>query len=96
MKKMAIFLMLPLLLCGCTGQSAQTSVPETTQAAEVSAEDPHALRLTQEENVRKATYENKTAYTDFLAQAEKLYLIPGLKQVLTPQGIAVCPTTGRS
>ena len=52
--------------------------------------------MTQESNVRKATYENKDAYTDFLAQTEKLFLIPGLKQVLTPQGIAVCPTTGRT
>lgn len=55
-----------------------------------------SLRLTQEENVRKATYEKMNAYTDFLAQTEKLFLIPGLKQVLTPQGIAVCPTTGRT
>ena len=61
-----------------------------------SAGRPHALRLTQEENVRKATYEGKTAYSEFMEQAQKLFLIPGLKQVLTPQGIAVCPTTGRT
>lgn len=82
-----------LLLSAC----GQTEVPET-QATTTLAEttDPHALRLTQESNVRKATYENKDAYTNFLAQSEKLFLIPGLKQVLTPQGIALCPNTGRT
>ena len=90
--------MILLLLCGCSSNAqpsaAVTSAAEATQAQEAS--DPNALRLTQEENVRKATYENKSAYKDFLEITEKLFLIPGLKQVLTPQGIAVCPTTGRT
>lgn len=83
-----------LLLCGCSAQAEPpvTEAPAPTQETT----DPHALRLTQEENVRKATYEGKDAYTDFLTLAEKQFLIPGLKQVLTPQGIAVCPTTGRT
>lgn len=81
-----------LLLAGC----AAAQQPESTAPApaDVPAADPHALRLTQEENVRKATYENKDAYADFLTRNEKLFVIPGLKQVLTPQGIAVCPNTG--
>lgn len=87
MKRIIGLILMLVLLCGCsTGQS-----PETTPTQ---AED--GFRLTQESNVRKATYENMTAYTDFLAQTEKLFLIPGLKQVLTPQGIAVCPNTGRT
>lgn len=94
----SLLLVLMLLLTGC-GQK-QGSQSETTQApAETAAQEtapPHALRLTQESNVRKATYEGKSPYVDFLAQTEKLFLIPGLKQVLTPQGIAVCPTTGRT
>ncbi len=89
----ALIFALLLLLPGCS----QPEAPET-QATTVPVEtsDPHALRLTQESNVRKATYEDKDAYTDFLACSEKLFLIPGLKQVLTPQGIAICPTTGRT
>ena len=89
----ALILALLLLLSGC-GQPEATEPPSTT--APVETKDPHALRMTQESNVRKATYEDKDAYTDFLDMAEKLFLIPGLKQVLTPQGIAVCPTTGRT
>ena len=86
---------LVLLLCGCgTSQSPETET--TAPASEVETEASNGMRMTQESNVRKATYENKDAYTDFLAQTEKLFLIPGLKQVLTPQGIAVCPTTGRT
>lgn len=84
-----------LLLCGCS-QPAPQETTQPTQAQTEETIDPHALRLTQESNVRKPTYEGKTAYTDFLAQTEKVFLIPGLKQVLTPQGIAVSPTTGRT
>lgn len=87
-----------LLLCGCSGNAGQqaTEVAEETTTAPEETVDPTALRLTQESNVRKASYEGKAAYEDFLAKAEKLFLIPGLKQVLTPQGIATCPTTGRT
>jgi len=87
----SLILVLLLMLSGCS-HSPAVETQETT----LETTDPHALRLTQESNVRKATYEDKTAYTDFLAQTEKLFLIPGLKQVLTPQGISVCPTTGRT
>jgi len=88
-------LTLLFLLSGCAQhQSSETLA--ATQAPALETESPNALRLTQESNVRKATYEGKAAYTDFLAQSEKEFLIPGLKQVLTPQGIAVCPTTGRT
>ncbi len=94
MKRFLCFLItLALVLAGCasTQQSETTEVPSDP----VESVDPHALRLTQEENVRRVTYENKDAYAAFLAKTEKLFVIPGLKQVLTPQGIAVCPTTGR-
>lgn len=89
----ALIFALLLLLSGCS----QPEPPET-QATITPSEttDPYALRLTQESNVRKATYEDKTAYTEYLGMAEKLFLIPGLKQVLTPQGIAICPVTGRT
>ncbi len=83
-------LVLLLLLAGCTQQ------PQETQSPTEETKDPHALRLTQESNVRKATYEDKEAYTDYLELAQKLFIIPGLKQVLTPQGISVCPSTGRT
>ena len=94
MKRIISIVLSMLVLCGCT-RSQQ--VTETQPAVEASTpqeiSDPFALRLTQESNVRKATYEGKAAYEDFLSKAEKLFLSPGLKQVLTPQGIAVCPTT---
>ena len=91
MKRLFSFLLvLLILLAGCSHQSQETQPPTEEP------KDPHALRLTQESNVRKATYEDKDAYTEYLKQAQKLFLIPGLKQVLTPQGISVCPTTGRT
>lgn len=94
LKKISVLLLMVLFLYGCssTAEPPVTEAPVQTQETTAA----NTLRLTQEENVRKATYENKTAYTDFLAKAEKLFVIPGLKQVLTPQGIAVCPTTGRT
>ena len=93
MKRLFCFFLISLLLLsGCS----ETQAPPETQPTTAVTEDPHALRLTQESNVRKATYEKMEAYTDYLAMAQKLYLIPGLKQVLTPQGIAVCPATGRT
>ena len=82
-----------LLLCGCSAEADSPAAETTIQTQETNSYD---LRLTQESNVRKATYENKTAYEVFLARSEKQFLIPGLKQVLTPQGIAACPTTGRT
>lgn len=100
MKRIICIVLVLLLLSGCS-QSQQTPVTQPTVETIVETTvpqetDPHALRLTQESNVRKATYEDKSAYTNFLDQAEKSFLIPGLKQVLTPQGIAICPTTGRT
>ena len=97
MKRIICIILTLLMLCGCA-QNQQTAETQPDVETTVSPEsvDPHALRLTQESNVRKATYEGKTAYEAFLAQAEKLFLIPGLKQVLTPQGIALCPVTGRT
>lgn len=93
---LSIITVLLLLLNGCAqNKTTETEVPSTETIPQETV-DPTALRLTQESNVRKATYEDKTAYTDFLGQSEKAFLIPGLKQVLTPQGIAVCPTTGRT
>ena len=96
MKQIVCLLLICMLLAGCGETEAAQTGPETTQAAVQETIDSTALRLTQEPNVRKATYEGKEAYTDFLAQAQPLFLIPGLKQVLTPQGIASCPTTGRT
>lgn len=96
MKRIAAVLLVCLLLAGCGATQTVGTQPETTQPQVQETTDPTALRLTQEPNVRKATYEGKQAYADFLASAEPLFLIPGLKQVLTPQGIAVCPTTGRT
>lgn len=95
MKRIASALLICLLLAGCSKPKVMETQPETI-LPQVQTGDTTALRLTQESNVRKATYEGKDVYSDFLAAAEPLFLIPGLKQVLTPQGIAVCPTTGRT
>lgn len=93
---LCITIVLMFLISGCgQGQSLQ-SAESTASAVQEATSSPDALRLTQESNVRKATYEGKDAYTEFLELSEKLFLIPGLKQVLTPQGIAVCPNSDRT
>lgn len=97
LKRFLCLVLTLLFLNGCSNtEPPAAEVPAQTTAAITETVSPNALRLTQESNVRKATYEGKGAYTDFLSAAEKLFLIPGLKQVLTPQGIAICPTTGRT
>ena len=93
MRRFLSLLMMLLLLAGCS--HSQPTLVESSEET-VTAEVQNGLRLTQETNVRKATYEGKDAYADFLTQAEKLFIIPGLKQVLTPQGIAVCPKSGKT
>ena len=95
MKRILTFILVVFLLAGC-GQSKSVAEATITETIPAEVTEPNALRLTQESNVRKETYIGKDAYTDFLALAEKRFIIPGLKQVLTPQGIAVCPTTGRT
>lgn len=95
MKRILLFVLVLLLLAGC-GQSQPAEIESVPVTTTENVESPNALRLTQESNVRKATYEGKTAYTEFLELAQQRFLIPGLKQVLTPQGIAVCPTTGKT
>lgn len=94
MQRILFFILVLLLLFSGCSQAMPEETQMTAVETTVESADPNALRLTQESNVRKATYERKDAYTDFLALSEKLFLIPGLKQVLTPQGIAVCPSTG--
>ena len=97
MKRIACIILALFLLCGCSQtQQVSETQPQVETTVPQEKNNPHALRLTQESNVRRETYEGKTAYVDFLAQSEKLFLIPGLKQVLTPQGIAICPSTGRT
>ena len=97
MKHFVCIILALFLLCSCSNPHEISEVQATVETTiPQEPADPHALRLTQESNVRKETYLGKAAYEAFLAQAETLFIIPGLKQVFTPQGIAISPTTGRT
>lgn len=79
-----------LLLSGCGAAApADTAAPAETAPADGS------LRLSQTETVRKLTYEGEDDFADFLAAASPAYLIPGLNEAMTPQGIGYDAAAGR-
>lgn len=81
---MCLALTLSLLITGCGGEKP----PAAPAAADGS------LRLTQVKTVKKQSFAKKTRYAEFLSAAEPRFVVPGLAQGLTPQGIAYSAETG--
>lgn len=77
------FLLLCLSACGNSSSPAVSAAP-----------DSGVLRLAQEPSVRNPKYENQEDFSAFLAAAEPRFLIPGLNQAMTPQGISYSQDTG--
>lgn len=81
-----------LLFSGCGEAPAAQSAAPSADAAQAT---DGGLRLSQTESVRKAAYEGKDDFADFLSAASPVYLIPGLNEAMTPQGMGYDAAAGR-
>lgn len=87
--RLAVIALCGLLLSACgTAQSEakETGTPAPTADA--------GLRMSQAETVHNAAYEGEAAFSDFLNAASPKYLIPGLHEAMTPQGLGSSSETG--
>ena len=60
------------------------------------AESSSALRLSQSRTVYREIDREKAAYPEFFAKAEPFATIPGLKEGMTPQGMGVDQSSGKT
>lgn len=95
--------LLSLALSSCSPQpgGAAGSPPvegPASVSSQVSSQDantpPAAFRMTQEGSVRNEKFREREEFADFLAAAESSFLIPGLNQAMTPQGLTFSEDTG--
>lgn len=101
-KWIPILLAAALLLsaCGQTAQEPDAAPPEQdpppqTDAGTDGAEEPsQTFRMTQESSVRNEKFREREEFADFIGRAESQFLIPGLNQAMTPQGISYSEKTG--
>ena len=78
----ALTLALCLLLSACGGAS------EPAQPTPLPVPDEqHSLRLSQESTVKTVKYEGEADFQAFLSMASPAFVIPGLAQAFTPQGM---------
>lgn len=91
--KRAAALLLALLLaaaaCGCTQGSG---TPSPGQSGGPDSES--GFRLTQASSVRNEKFREREEFADFIGRAESKFLIPGLNEAMTPQGISYSDATG--
>lgn len=86
-------------LWGCApaeeaGAPSQDS-PAQTQAAPPAGQDGEgAFRMTQEGSVRNEKFREREEFAGFIGRAESKFLIAGLNQAMTPQGISYSEDTG--
>lgn len=100
----ALVLVLAIPSCGAPadGQSPASPSPPNSSASESgapsgeepSSRDPAVFRLTQETSIRNEKFREEQQFADFLAAAESIFLIPGLNEAMTPQGISYSDQTG--
>lgn len=91
-----------LCACGDAGGEVQSPAqePSPTPAEDASpgggtqSQTPEGFRLPQESAVRNEKFREREEFADFLARAESKFLIPGLNQAMTPQGITYSGDTG--
>ena len=72
------------------GQNAPT--PEAASPSEQGGEG--AFRMTQEGSVRNEKFREREEFAGFIGRAESKFLIAGLNQAMTPQGISYSGDTG--
>lgn len=102
----ALVLVLAIPSCGAPadGQSPASPNPPASSAPggesgtlpgeETAPHDPAVFRLTQETSIRNEKFREQEDFADFLAAAESCFLIPGLNEAMTPQGISYSEETG--
>lgn len=99
----AVVLALSVLGCGApdSGQSpvsppppAEPSSAPASEAPPAAGHDPAAFRMSQKASVRNEKFREQEVFSDFLAAAESCFLIPGLNEAMTPQGITYSEKTG--
>lgn len=88
------------LLCAC-GQAGETEpTPAPTPPARAESAPPaeegggNAFRMTQEGSVRNEKFREREEFAGFIGRAESKFLIAGLNQAMTPQGISYSGKTG--
>lgn len=98
---LALVLAASLCSCGDSGgevQQPQTPSPSPSESPSPSGEtecsEPTGFRLPQESAVRNEKFREKEEFADFVSRAESKFLIPGLNQAMTPQGITYSDATG--
>ena len=76
-------------------QSSSANEADTgSQSSSAGGTDTTAFRMTQEGTVRNEKFREQEEFADFIAAAESKFLIPGLNQAMTPQGITFSEETG--
>ena len=76
-------------------QSSSAGGADTgSQSGSASGTETAAFRMTQEGTVRNEKFREQEEFADFIAAAESRFLIPGLNQAMTPQGITFSEETG--
>ena len=101
---LAALLLLSLFGCGGSGvtpsEGQPAPPPETASTGSVpeeppaEAHDPADFRMKQESSVRNEKFREQEEFGEFLGLAESCYLIPGLNEAMTPQGISWSEKTG--
>lgn len=101
---LALLLVFTVPSCGgpSDGQSPASppapasSAPESGALSEEepAAHDPVVFRLTQETSIRNEKFREEEFFAGFMAAAESTFLIPGLNEAMTPQGISWSEETG--
>lgn len=93
-----------IFAAGCAPAASQPSAPAPAEPAPESQEDTappaeaghdvNAFRMTQAAAVRNEKFREQEVFADFLSMGDSCYLIPGLKEAMTPQGISYSEATG--
>lgn len=108
MKKFLAALLLAALitlsLAGCGGtNAAPSSAPPPAEPASPAGEpsseaetppEEKAFRMTQASSIRNEKFREREEFAGFLGMAESCFLIPGLNEAMTPQGITYSEKTG--
>ena len=76
------------------GQSSPAPSAQTGAASPSEQGGEGAFRMTQESSVRNEKFREREEFAGFIGRAESKFLIAGLNQAMTPQGISYSEDTG--